>query len=392
MSLGQWLSMSVDRSVSLSRQPGTSRGLSALRSSAFWQAQAMVVLVTLLNFVMETAMIDTDLDQLHYLVPILYTFPIFFSHLQLGRNWAYATALTSVLAAVPDVFILTLPGEPPTWPLESLQLSFGVIMGLTLASQHERFTARLKHQNEIIHETNLRLIAKNREAQETAARAQELSSILTVTSKRVRQAQEEERRRIARDLHDTTVQRLVLMCREMDKVAAAPRLPRTAFRSLEELRSLAEEVLADVRRFCRELRPSVLDDLGVVAASESLGRDLERRSGIAVRVDVRGCQRRLPPDTELALFRIVQESLHNVEKHSGASLAMVTFAFEEGRFQLDVRDNGRGFNPPTCLKSLPHIGKLGLAGMQERAELVGAALKLDSRASDGARVTVTIGC
>ncbi len=136
----------------------------------------------------------------------------------------------------------------------------------------------------------------------------------------------------------------------------------------------------------------MLDDLGLVAAVEWLAADLMERRGVKARVEVTGSQRRLPPEVELALFRIVQEALRNVEKYSEASQVAVGMAFEDSRLRVSVRDNGKGFEPPSSMNDLVASGKLGLVGMQERAQLLGGVLELQTEAGKGTSVTVTLNC
>lgn len=205
----------------------------------------------------------------------------------------------------------------------------------------------------------------------------------------VTRAQEEERKRVARELHDAGAQALVLLCRGLDDLAEITPLPETALTRLEELRGLGERTLESLRRFSRDLRPAVLDDLGLVPALEWLTSDLTQRTGIRAALRVSGTPRRLPAEAEVALFRIAQEVLRNAERHSGASRVTVSAAFESGGFRLLIGDDGRGFSVPPR-DALAAGGTLGLLGMQERAQLVGAALSIWSQPGRGTRVTIEL--
>lgn len=205
-------------------------------------------------------------------------------------------------------------------------------------------------------------------------------------------AQEEERKRIARELHDETAQALALLSVSLKELAGQKWSSKEATARLGELQALTEEVLEGVRRFSRDLRPSMLDDLGLVAAVEWLTADLIRRRGIDARLEITGAQRWLPPEVALTLFRIVQEALRNVEKHSEASQVLVSMAFEDGRLCLSVRDNGKGFEQPPSLNDLVACGKLGLVGMQERAQLLGGTLDLQAEVGKGTCVAATFRC
>jgi signal transduction histidine kinase len=156
-------------------------------------------------------------------------------------------------------------------------------------------------------------------------------------------AQEEERRRIARELHDDTIQSLVVVKATLDKVVASRGLPARVRGELDSLRGFVEGTVRDLRRFCQDLRPSLLDDLGLVQAVDWCLADLERRTGIATRLQVAGEPRRLNPDIEVAVYRIAQEALRNVEKHARATLVEVALSFGPDCLRVEVADNGCGF-------------------------------------------------
>ncbi len=205
----------------------------------------------------------------------------------------------------------------------------------------------------------------------------------------ITRAQEEERRRIARELHDETAQDLIILLRQVDELALAADKPSPeSSASLEELRRKTSEILDGVHRFSQDLRPSVLDDLGLLPALEWLTADLTEHFGIAVEMKVEGSVRRLPPEIELVVFRIAQEALRNVWKHSGASKARVTLKFGDDKAVLTVEDEGKGFKLPAKMGDLTVAGKLGLTGMKERAQLIGGKLILKSKPGRGTKVTL----
>jgi len=207
----------------------------------------------------------------------------------------------------------------------------------------------------------------------------------------VTRAQEEERRRIARELHDDTAQDLVALSRRLDNlISDADHLSAQDIKNLEELRQQTDRILGGVRRFSQDLRPSVLDDLGLLPALEWLTSDLTQHFGIAIGMGVLGSVHRFPSETELVLFRIAQEALRNVWKHSEASRAWVAVEFGDDKTVLTVIDNGKGFELPERIEDLASAGKLGLAGMQERAQLIGGRLMLHSAPGKGTTVTVEV--
>jgi two-component system, NarL family, sensor histidine kinase DegS len=148
--------------------------------------------------------------------------------------------------------------------------------------------------------------------------------------------------------------------------------------------------LSGLRRFSRDLRPPILDDLGLASALEALVDDLRRRSSHRLVLTVEGNPRRLAIDTELVLFRIAQAALHNVERHARATEATVTVVFEPDRVLLVIADDGSGFRLPDDAADLAPGGKLGLLGMQERAQLVGAKLEITSAPGAGTRIAVDV--
>jgi len=207
----------------------------------------------------------------------------------------------------------------------------------------------------------------------------------------VTKAQEEERKRIARELHDDTIQALVVLSRQLEDAASGGRgMPEDKRQLLETLRQQATGIMDGVRRLTQDLRPSTLDRLGLLAGLEWLANDVSRYSGIDVKVKVGGTGRRLSPDVELTLFRIAQESLRNVWRHSEATQAEVSVDFQESKVVMIIKDNGKGFAVPSSVGDLTRDGKLGLTGMQERAGLLGGSVTFQSQPGKGTTVTVEI--
>ncbi len=204
-------------------------------------------------------------------------------------------------------------------------------------------------------------------------------------------AQEEERRRIARELHDETVQALILLCRRLDSVeGTSDSLPSSVINGLREARETVEEVVKGLRDFATALRPPILDDLGIVASIRRLLLDIADRSAVETQLKVVGELRRLPSDAELGMFRIAQEALWNVERHARATSITVTTTFTEHEVKLDVLDNGVGFTTSPLTNDFVATRQLGLVGMQERAKLLGGRLHIKSSPGKGTRVTVSI--
>lgn len=195
-------------------------------------------------------------------------------------------------------------------------------------------------------------------------------------------AQEEERRRLARELHDDTIQALVIAKGELE-VLRAVELPLSpaAGERVARVDAILAGAIDDVRRFSRDLRPSLLDDLGLVQAIDWLVGEFGARASVSAQLRVGGEPRRLDPRQELAVFRIVQEALRNVERHAAARNVTVELHFGSG-LEVLIADDGRGFESSRRFdhSASPH---LGLAGMRERARLAGASLGIESRPGRG---------
>ncbi len=204
-------------------------------------------------------------------------------------------------------------------------------------------------------------------------------------------AHEDERQRIARELHDDTIQTLVLLCRRLSSMESANEpLSPSIINELRNARKTAEGVVEGLRDFARVLRPPILDDLGIAVSVRRLLVDLAERTGIKGRLKLVGKERRLPQEIEVGIFRIAQEALWNIERHSRATNVVATITFSEYEARLDIKDNGEGFSVPSNLEYLSASGQLGLAGMHERAGLLNGELKIQSHPEKGTKITVSI--
>ena len=221
--------------------------------------------------------------------------------------------------------------------------------------------------------------ALDRMAQQVA----DYQAALQIYLKMLTRVQEEERSRLARELHDGTVQTLIALGQRLQMVQRElRRAPEQATERLAALRSMVSEAIEDVRRFTRALRPLYLEELGLIPALEMLTRE----AGAAFQVH--GQPIRLSDEIELALFRIAQEALSNAQRHAQATHIAVWLSFDNGQVRLVVQDDGRGFHPPERLVDLVQRGHLGLMSMQERAQGIGGRLHIRSHPGRGTRVEV----
>jgi two-component system sensor histidine kinase DegS len=201
-------------------------------------------------------------------------------------------------------------------------------------------------------------------------------------------SQEEERQRLSHELHDGTVQDLVGLSQRVELCRTElGQDPVTVIHRLDELHILVERCLSDVRRISNALRPSILEDLGLSVALKSLCTDLEKQvPSIKCSCKIIGDERRLPPDLELAIFRVVQEALANIRKHvPEAKYAEVELAYKELEVQVSVCNDGLSLQEPD-VRSLVRSGHLGLAGMYERARLFHGRLEIASGVNGGSQI------
>jgi signal transduction histidine kinase len=198
--------------------------------------------------------------------------------------------------------------------------------------------------------------------------------------RRVVAAQELERRRLARELHDETGQALTSVLLGLQTIIEAPDAER-AVAEAEHLRELVKQALQDVRRLAVELRPKALDDFGLLPALKRLGSGFSEQTGIRVEVESFLGEERLPSEIETALYRIVQESLTNVVKHARAGSVSVLVTRKSGSVIAVIEDDGRGFDAGARRDE-----GLGLVGMEERMALLDGRLQIES--SEGAGTTI----
>ncbi|CAN5737426.1 hypothetical protein BH23GEM3_BH23GEM3_19210 [soil metagenome] len=200
-------------------------------------------------------------------------------------------------------------------------------------------------------------------------------------------AEEEERKRVARELHDDTAQTLAALLIRL-RVARGVDDPGARENLLEEMRREIGNALEGVRRFARGLRPPTLDELGLIPALESHVRGVMESVGLPVRIEAEPLETRLSPQAELALYRIIQEALSNAVRHAEASLVRVTIARRGDAVEASVEDDGRGFDPQRVMSA---GGRgLGLYGMQERAAYLGGRVSIVSQPGTGTRVQAEI--
>ncbi len=196
---------------------------------------------------------------------------------------------------------------------------------------------------------------------------------------------EEERKALSRELHDDLNQRLAIFAIDLETIASGLSPAHPLRRELELLRSRLVELTEDVRRMAYQLRPSILDDLGLVPALRSYCEQFKSRERVAVTFTHAGLPERLQPEHALCLYRVTQEALRNVAKHAQTRRAAVVLSGDNGAVVLTVRDWGAGFDPDGA-----HRNGLGIVGMGERVRLAGGSFEVRSRPGHGTEIEVRI--
>lgn len=305
-----------------------------------------------------------------------------------GRDSLWAAVAFAWYGAVGQVFVRSSPLMPSTvvnqdlflalvgFPVEILRGAAALVAAVFVIRFLRSFEVEIQKQIGELQSSRLH------EARRREALRGELL-------KRIVAAQEAERQRIARELHDETGQALTAIGLGLRGVARS--VPADADKSkhnLEHLGDLVEQSLNELQRLIADLRPFHLDDLGLPAALRWYATDVQSRAQLTVKVELEGEPRKIPAPVNTALFRVAQEALTNIIKHAFAEQARVVLRFEERVVSLRVEDNGCGFDIATLQN--PDRPSWGLLGMQERASLLGGKLRLESRLGKGTVVEVTI--
>jgi len=250
-----------------------------------------------------------------------------------------------------------------------------------LAESLESMRQRLNAAQETIEHANREL--ETRVADRTARLGQVLRETIS--------AQEEERLRLARELHDETAQALAALTIALDRTrddldAGSP----DARERILEGRGIAAGLLEEIRRLILGLRPSVLDDLGLVPAVRWLCESTLADRGVEVSIEAEQAGPRLPAHVEVTLFRIIQEAVSNIARHAGAAHVRVGLGATDGRARVTIVDDGRGFDVARTIGPAGSNGSVGLVGMQERVGLLGGTIEIRSGAGSGTEIVVDV--
>jgi signal transduction histidine kinase len=305
--------------------------------------------------------------------PLLLLAPVMLI-LALGFAWGVARSVTEPLAALDQAAARIASGN-----LEN-----------AVPSQGADEVGRLSHSLELMRQAlkrSLDDLTRSRDALDERVK-ERTAELRTLLGKFV-SAQEDERKRLARELHDETCQDLVALGMKLDAALAAP-TAEAMRQGLHQARDLAGRALGEIHRLIYDLRPSVLDDLGLFPSVRWLAEHHLRPVGIAFRCEVTQPDRGLAPEQETVLFRAVQEALQNVARHSGAETVLVQIEPHGESLQIEVEDDGHGFDPASVAQPAPTGRGLGLLGMRERLSLLGGSAQIISSPGAGTRVVLTV--
>ena len=221
-------------------------------------------------------------------------------------------------------------------------------------------------------------------------RERQLQEDLRLYIQQVTRAHEEERNRIARELHDDTVQAMVAISHRLDSLASGGKaIPVQVLRSVKDLRRDVDGILVGIRRFTQDLRPPTLEYLGLLPALRELVSQIGKEFGLDANLKVNGIEQRFTKEEELLIYRIIQEALRNVWRHSEATKVDIALEFDDEKTTVTVSDNGKGFEQHDG-HELVRTRKLGLIGMAERARLLRGALTIRSELDSGTTIILDI--
>jgi signal transduction histidine kinase len=295
---------------------------------------------------------------------LLMLFPILYATLML--DWRRALATLAVLLAAIAPFIIRYGFSAQT---EILSFSILAVPPIVLVSL----------QIKLLADANERQVAEQKKKQSAEVIRQ---LILT---------QEAERKRISRELHDGVVQSLLFTATMAhDVLEETPPNDAAVRQKLEKIVSNSMDMVTETRIICQDLRPNILDNLGLVSAVKWLCEEFQNDTGIEVGFSQKTSVGNLTQEQSLSLFRVVQEALNNIRKHAGASRVRVAIIPYRGRLAIEIEDDGQGFTVGQSGDALAAQGRLGMLNMEQRARSVGGGLDVQSAAGRGTLVRISV--
>lgn len=257
-----------------------------------------------------------------------------------------------------------------------------------LIPQHEAETSSFNVLG-ISRDITERKILENRQ-RELVATLKSQQETLKLLSKEVIRAQEEERARISREIHDEIGQALTAVTFNLELLSNPENQKEEIEKRIKDCKQLVKTTIEDVRRFSHELRPAILDDLGLLPAFQSHARGYMERTGIEIQINGLRDIDEISDELKTVLYRIFQESLNNIAKHAHASKVKIDITHQGDKLNFKIQDNGVGFNTDDVLNRDVKSGGLGIKGIRERVELIGGELNLKSKPNKGTELWVSI--
>jgi len=349
--------------------------LPPVRSARFWIVQAGVLSVALLHDIVLASIpgaghsfgVPDAMTSAFLLIPVIY------AALNFGVRGSVATAVWAAALIAPHWWLMPdVSGTHLVIELGNIAVLFTVAI---VVGQRVECEQRARQRAETALATAVTEQQRRQEEQRAFS-----GRLLTV--------QEEQRRKLAQELHDDPLQNLMYLTRALDDLSENPALDAGLVPRVRYGAELTTEAATALRKIIHGLRPPALDDLGITSALRQLVADVGKRSTLTVTLRYTGTETGLDPDLKLTAYRIVQESLNNVVRHAHARRATVEVQFGE-TLTLTITDDGTGIPPTLGSADGPQPG-LGLAGMRERATLAGGTLRVSARSPHGTTVQATL--
>jgi signal transduction histidine kinase len=300
-----------------------------------------------------------------HLIGILLNIPIIYSMITIGLKKSTIIVIILLICITP--YVLTF-----SFRISTLLVSYAMLLVPAF----------------IIAIVKLELLSR---AKEKRLWAEKEENRITISRLRLK-VQEDERRRLAEELHDGAVQTSLFLASTVNDIIVTykGKIPAPVEKDLASVKNHSLQITNELRLVCRELMPGILDNLGLIAAIKWLIENLREESSIATNLSVEGSIYDLSQNEKVALFRMVQESLNNIRRHSNATAVAISVHCTGFSILIVINDNGKGFNIPGNFSSLAYNGKLGLIGMYERAQSIGANLEINSQMGIGTTVRILL--
>jgi two-component system, NarL family, sensor histidine kinase DegS len=298
------------------------------------------------------------------IVGVLFLAPIIYAALVFTWPGALAICLISLARVVP--FIVDMSYNFLVVNIILLMLPFLLILAATMEFQWHRKERKVFIERE-------------------EERRTYISNIL--------ESQEKERQRIARDIHDETIQTLLAVANNAEIIVSSGDITADdAKKKAKWIRDTTINTVNSLRTICLELRPSILDNLGLIPALRWLTDSMNKDCNIHSQVLVKGLERKLLPQVEASIYRIIQEALNNIKRHSKAKISFIVLDYYPEYLKIVIRDDGQGFHSPKAIDSFAGQNKLGLIGIQERINYLKGSFRLLSKPGKGTMLLIKLQC